>query len=203
MGRNTKVRQLRNYTITALVIVLILALSGVAYTKTRPNKEVKKEVAGASILQYQDPKTNLTVSYSEDLNLSSGSNQSPELFKLTSEQPAFSIVAQYEEGESIRKLKTLGSDVRETIVDNVKKQLPTTYQEAEVIEERVFDQNGSRAAEVKFKYVNKKKDSITQRLIILFKNENLVSTVSAQALTSNFETINKSYLSPILDSLKY
>lgn len=118
-------------------------------------------------------------------------------------QEEFAIDANYEEGESLKKIATFTKKpLREAVVENVNLQLPKQYPQYEELTQRNLTVNGFEANETVFEYVVSGV-KVKQRLLLLFKNSSTAVYIRAQAPAKDFTEVNKRYFEPIFSSAKF
>lgn len=121
----------------------------------------------------------------------------------TNSQLEFAIDANYEQGESLKKIATFTKKpLREAVVENVNLQLPKQYPGYEEITQRNLTVNGFEANETVFEYVVSDV-KVRQRLLLLFKNSSTAVYIRAQAPAEDFTEVNKRYFEPIFSSAEF
>lgn len=131
--------------------------------------------------------------------------QSGQLWKLTqpSNSTPFKVSAHFEQGESLKKLTALSKKpLKDAVLENVEKQLRQQYPSYKDVSKKDTSINGITATELTFTYVSKEVQ-VTQKLVLLFKNSEMVVYLRAQAKASDFTQIDEKYFKPLFNSARF
>jgi hypothetical protein len=112
------------------------------------------------------------------------------------------VTMRYE--DDLRKVSnTLRKDLRDILVENSEKVFAQEFIKYEKVSERTFEQNGKRAAEIIFTYLSPYGQSVTQRFMIVIRDENTAFYLSAQAPKDRYEPLNRRYFNMMFNSFDF
>lgn len=113
------------------------------------------------------------------------------------------ITVRYE--ENLRAIATFThTDLLTTLMNNADRSLPGRFEGYNKISSRVITATGPHAAgEFIFSYKGPSGESITQRFMIMLKDDATAFYIAAQTPTSNFEKVNKKYFDKMFESVTF
>jgi hypothetical protein len=199
----------RNKLLLAIGIIIALVLVMVAFLifksdKPTPNKKV------ANTIVVKDDHVGLVINRDASLRTKPADKEMvKEIGQLwdfrqpANSQQEFAIDANYEQGESLKKLTGYTKQsLRDSVINNVNLQLPKQYPSYEEVTQRNLTVNGVEANETIFEYLVSGV-KVRQRLLLLFKNSSTAVYIRAQAPAEDFTKVNKRYFEPIFSSAKF
>lgn len=112
------------------------------------------------------------------------------------------VTVKWETG--LRKVSSvLRYDIRDILLDNADKQFAKQYIKYEKKNERKFDWQGKKAAEMEFEYLSPLGVFIRQRMMILMRDEDTAVYISAQTRQKEYDAINKKYFEKIFRTIGF
>mgnify|MGYP001591475742 CR=1 FL=1 len=155
-------------------------------------------------VEYRDADTGVSVRYSTKLAVEKATDardvQDKIVFRVKGEQTL--VTMRYE--DDLRKVSnTLRRDLRDILVENSEKVFAQEFIKYEKVSERTFEQNGKRAAEIIFTYLSPYGQFVTQRFIIVIRDENTAFYLSAQGPKERFGELNRRYFDTVFKSIGF
>ncbi|MBI4600023.1 hypothetical protein HY732_03810 [Candidatus Uhrbacteria bacterium] len=112
------------------------------------------------------------------------------------------VTVRYE--DDLRKVSnTLRRDLLDILLENSEKVFVQEYIKYEKVSQRTFQHKGRRAAEIVFSYLSPYGKFVTQRFLILIRDENTAFYLSAQAPKEQYDTMNRRYFNTMFTSIGF
>ncbi|HEX9679291.1 MAG TPA: hypothetical protein VGA08_01610 [Candidatus Saccharimonadales bacterium] len=154
---------------------------------------------------FDDPNFGLVFSYSTDLEQTKLTEQDHKGSIFLRLQPNSSlaanllVTARAESGLAKVSAVTKQTPL-EIIASNIERTYPSRFSGWQLQTERTFDISGRPAKEIIFSY-NGPAEPITQRFLVIIKNDDSAIFLSAQAPTAQYGAVNQAYFESIFDSV--
>lgn len=193
------------WTLAGLLLVVLLS-GGYAWSQRgAPATEVGAEQS-AELKTFRDTDSGITFKYpTEELAeraLTPQEVADKTLVHLTGKQSSVVVTLQAETGLS-KVSALLKREPFDIVLENSAKVLPTKYAGYKLVDERRFEQDGRKAAELIFTYTGNGGVSVRQRLLIVLRDRDTAYYLTGQTKASEYAKLNSSALDPIFKSVKF
>ncbi|MEK7122712.1 MAG: hypothetical protein AAB855_02545, partial [Patescibacteria group bacterium] len=112
------------------------------------------------------------------------------------------VTVKWENG--LRKVSSiLRYDILDILLDNADKRFTKQYIKYEKKNERKFEREGRKAAEIEFEYLSPLGAFIRQRMTILMRDEDTAVYIAAQTRKESYDAVNKKYFEQIFSTVGF
>ena len=189
-----------------VLLVGVFGLYAFLAHKTPVNSADSSQVT-EPLTSFHDPATGASLQYPRSLsNISLSEADKVDKFILRLHETsgeAVLLTVRYEMG--VRKASAVAhASTRDLLLDSTKRAFPLRFPGYKQVSQRKFDLNGQPAAEVIFTYESPAHEAVEQRFVIVVKDdEDTAVYLAAQASGAAFDTLNRRYFTPVVDSLSF